>query len=59
MHEESEAVIKTMSILSSLGILAPPVLNRPGFTGDCSVLLKRLYLARSGLHSMPALAQLV
>ena len=34
-------------------------LNRPGFTGDCLVLLKRLYLARSGLHSMPPLPQLV
>ena len=35
------------------------MLNRPGFTGDCLVLLKRLYLARSGLHSMPPLPQLV
>ena len=33
--------------------------NRSGFTGDCLVILKRLYLARSGLHSMPPLPQLV
>ena len=37
----------------------PIQMNRPGFTGDCLVLLKRLYLARSGLHSMPPLPQLV
>ena len=33
--------------------------NRPGFTGDCLVLLKRLYRMRSCLHSMPPLPQLV
>lgn len=34
-------------------------LNRPGFTGDCLVRLKRLYRMRSCLHSMPPLPQLV
>ena len=33
-------------------------LNRPGFTGDCLVLLKQLYRERSCLHSMPRLPQL-
>ena len=43
----------------SLYFAAKRKLNLPGFTGDCLVLLKRLYLARSGLHSMPALPELV
>ncbi len=35
------------------------IMNRPGFTGDCLVLLKRLYRMRSCLHSIPPLPQLV
>ena len=35
------------------------VLNRPGFTGDLSVLLKRLYRVCSSLHRTPAQLQLV
>jgi len=34
-------------------------LNRPGFIGDCLVLLKRLYRLRSCLHSMPPQLRLV
>lgn len=33
-------------------------LNRPGFTGDCLVLLTRLYRLRSCLHRMPPQLQL-
>ena len=35
------------------------ILNRPGFTGDCLVLLKRLYRVCSCLHRRRPLPQLV
>ena len=37
----------------------PGRLNRPGFSGDCLVLLKRLYRMCSGLHRTPPQLQSV
>ena len=57
LHPRPDQVMAGLSGCWYFG--ATGALNRPGFTGDCLVLLKRLYQARSGLHSMPPLPQLV
>ncbi|MFY9240249.1 MAG: DUF4399 domain-containing protein [Roseovarius sp.] len=49
----------TLQLLLGDWTHVPHDLNRPGFTGDCLVRLKRLYRMRSCLHSMPPLPQLV
>jgi hypothetical protein len=51
-YHESEIMLRVVERLKT------PT-EPPRFYGDCLVLLKRLYLVRSGLHSMPPLAQLV
>ena len=58
-NEQVGSVYARVLVLAAMFCLAATTLNRPGFTGDCLVLLKRLYRVCSCLHRRPPLPQLV